>query len=157
MRDRVPKSKNRYVATSPYGTSTTFELFVVTQWEMKNMNEKTVRLAIIGTGQRGTSFVKSIHNSENVRLTALCDIDEKRLKHFANGNEYSDVVPDNVGHGGGDQPFFDEFARSVTDGTPPAADLYAGLSSTIVANAIDDALISKTVVEINEQLYDSLN
>lgn len=67
--------------------------------------------------------------------------------------DLTDAIPQDVGHGGGDQGFLDEFVMSIAKGTPPAADLYAGLASTVVANAIDDALMSKKVIEIDDASY----
>jgi predicted dehydrogenase len=67
--------------------------------------------------------------------------------------DLTDVIPENVGHGGGDQAFLDEFVNSISKGNPPVADLYAGLASTVIANSIDKALMTKQVVEIDSILY----
>ncbi|MCF6176666.1 MAG: Gfo/Idh/MocA family oxidoreductase [Victivallaceae bacterium] len=49
-----------------------------------NMSDKEVRVAIIGAGQRGKSFAIHLPFMDNVRLTAICELNEDRLETFIN-------------------------------------------------------------------------
>jgi predicted dehydrogenase len=46
------------------------------------MNENNIRLGVVGCGQRGEVFVKAARHVESVRLVALCDSEESRLRNF---------------------------------------------------------------------------
>jgi hypothetical protein len=59
------------------------------------------------------------------------------------------------GHGGGDSRFIKKFAACIRDGTEPAADLSAGLASTVIACAIEAARSTRSVVEIPASRYEA--
>ena len=55
----------------------------------------TLNCAIIGTGHRSTAYVKLINNSNNFKLTYLCDINQERLNDFSlryNCNEVNKIL-----------------------------------------------------------------
>jgi predicted dehydrogenase len=60
----------------------------------------------------------------------------------------SDQAANGGGHGGGDQPFLEEFIDCIISQREPSADLHAGLNSTILAMAIDESLLSGQVVSL---------
>ena len=45
--------------------------------------KKKCSIAVIGTGQRGCTYIELIKNHPQAELAALCDISEERLKSFA--------------------------------------------------------------------------
>ena len=45
----------------------------------QNMNKKPVRVAVVGTGGRGTGLMKNLLDMEGVEIPALCDINKERL------------------------------------------------------------------------------
>lgn len=57
-------------------------------------------------------------------------------------------------HDGSDMIFLNEFVNCILTGNPPEADALAGLSSTVIGNAIDKARISGTVVTIAPGEYE---
>ena len=59
------------------------------------------------------------------------------------------------GHGGGDSRFLREFVACIREGREPAADLSAGLASTVIAEAIEEARMSRRVVEIPQARYET--
>jgi predicted dehydrogenase len=59
------------------------------------------------------------------------------------------------GHGGGDSLFFREFVACIREGREPTADLSAGLASTVIAEAIEEARMTRRVVEIPAACYQS--
>jgi predicted dehydrogenase len=59
------------------------------------------------------------------------------------------------GHGGGDSRFMAEFVACIRNGTEPSADLGAGLASTVIACAIEDARSTRSVVEIPPAHYEA--
>jgi predicted dehydrogenase len=59
------------------------------------------------------------------------------------------------GHGGGDSRFLREFVTCIREGREPEADLSAGLASTVIASAIEEARLSRGVVEIPADRYRS--
>ncbi|MHC4872318.1 MAG: Gfo/Idh/MocA family protein [Planctomycetota bacterium] len=55
-----------------------------------------VKVGIIGTGQRATAFARGLTHElvtkeDKAEITALCDIDEKRLNYFAEKNDLQNV------------------------------------------------------------------
>ena len=58
------------------------------------------------------------------------------------------------GHGGSDQSFMDEFIECIQAGRKPRADYMAGLTSTVIGNAIEKARMTNQVVEIDAQEYE---
>ncbi len=46
------------------------------------MNNKRIRLAIVGTGSRGMSFGKRMSRREDVELKAVCDVNSVRMDYF---------------------------------------------------------------------------
>jgi predicted dehydrogenase len=58
------------------------------------------------------------------------------------------------GHGGGDARFVDEFVEAVRAGTEPVTDLLAGLASTVVGAAIEEARARRKVVRIPPSHYE---
>lgn len=49
-----------------------------------NRKDKTVRIGVIGIGNRGTHLLKTLLNNEGVEIAALCDIDKTRLDNAIN-------------------------------------------------------------------------
>lgn len=54
-------------------------------------SDSTVRLGIIGTGQRAVSFVNQLKKIPEATLTALCDTNAHRLSAFAREKDCADV------------------------------------------------------------------
>ena len=57
------------------------------------------------------------------------------------------------GHGGSDEAFLDDFIDCVLSGRPSGVDFRAGLSSTVIGNAIEEARLTNKVVEIPPEAY----
>ena len=77
--------------------------------------------------------------------------------NYSNGKEYEKIVcvPKNdSGHGGSDQGFLDDFVACVLNNTRPQADYMAGLASTVVGNAIEQARLTNKVIEIPDSAYE---
>ena len=76
--------------------------------------------------------------------------------HYSDGRGYEriDCKADNTsGHGGSDQTFLNEFIDCVLHHKKPQADYMAGLASTVVGNAVEQARLTNQVVEIPEEAY----
>ena len=76
--------------------------------------------------------------------------------HYSDGKGYEriDCKADNTsGHGGSDQTFLNEFIDCVLHHKKPQADYMAGLASTVVGNAVEQARLTNQVVEIPEEAY----
>ena len=77
--------------------------------------------------------------------------------HYSNGREYEKIdcpQENNSSHGGSDQTFLDEFIDCVSNRRPPSADCMAGLESTVVGNAIEQARLTNEVVTIPDDAYE---
>ena len=46
--------------------------------------KKTVRMGVIGIGNRGSGLLKTLLNIENVEIVALCDINKSHLDNAIN-------------------------------------------------------------------------
>ncbi|MBQ7208408.1 MAG: Gfo/Idh/MocA family oxidoreductase [Lentisphaeria bacterium] len=57
------------------------------------------------------------------------------------------------GHGGSDEAFLDDFIDCVLSDRPSGVDFRAGLSSTVIGNAIEEARLTNKVVEIPQEAY----
>ena len=57
------------------------------------------------------------------------------------------------GHGGSDETFLDDFIDCVLSGRPSGVDFRAGLSSTVIGNAVEEARLTHRVVEIPPEAY----
>ena len=57
------------------------------------------------------------------------------------------------GHGGSDGTFLDDFIDCVLNDRPFGVDFRAGLSSTVIGNAIEEARLTRKVVEIPPDAY----
>ena len=57
------------------------------------------------------------------------------------------------GHGGSDEAFLSDFIDSIIEDLPPKIDFKAGLSSTVIGNAIEKARLTGSVVEIPPEDY----
>jgi len=47
----------------------------------RNTSKKEVRIAVIGTGNRGTHLLKTLLSLQGVEIPAICDIDQEKLDH----------------------------------------------------------------------------
>jgi predicted dehydrogenase len=50
----------------------------------RNENKEPVKIAVIGTGNRGTSLLRNLLTIDGVEIKALCDLQADRLAHAAN-------------------------------------------------------------------------
>ncbi len=76
--------------------------------------------------------------------------------HYSNGKEYERIeckADNDSGHGGSDQTFLDDFIDCVINDRPSEVDYMAGLSSTVIGNAIEKARLTNKVVEIPAESY----
>jgi predicted dehydrogenase len=76
--------------------------------------------------------------------------------HYSNDKEYEKIeckADNDSGHGGSDQTFLDDFIDCVINSRPSEVDYMAGLSSTVIGNAIEKARLTNTVVEIPAEAY----
>lgn len=53
---------------------------------------KKIRIAVAGTGQRASAFVKRMKDMPGVELAALCDINRERLQSYARQNKCEDIA-----------------------------------------------------------------
>jgi predicted dehydrogenase len=93
-------------------------------------------------------------------LFGTCQKNLIELHHSADQRkeviDLSGEVEEGDGHGGGDNRFIQEFIACIRDGTEPAADLSAGLASTVIACAIEEARNTRTVIEIPTSHYEAI-
>ena len=76
--------------------------------------------------------------------------------HYSNGKEYERIeckADNDSGHGGSDQSFLDDFIDCVVHHRPSKVDYMAGLASTVIGNAVEQARLTNKVVEIPEEAY----
>lgn len=83
------------------------------------------------------AYLEADTHSKRIVLRSSLDQSEE-IFDCRSGNE--------SGHGGSDQLFFDEFVNCIRNGTRPQADYQAGLDTTIIGNAIQEAYTTKRVI-----------
>ena len=76
--------------------------------------------------------------------------------NYSNGQP-AETIPcpaeNSSGHGGSDPSFLDEFISCISKNQPPQADYMAGLTSTVIGNAIEKARLTNQVIEIADSEY----
>jgi len=88
-------------------------------------------------------------------LTGNLEENLVRVQFVADGRVEEHDVSDEVagGHAGGDQPALEAFVQAARTGTEASADLLDGLAGTVVGVAIEQARLTRQVVEIDPQQY----
>lgn len=93
----------------------------------------------------GTAGYIDADTGKKEYTVAFSDGHEGYTRHCEAGNSSA--------HDGSDMIFLNEFVNCILKGEAPEADALAGLSSTLIGNAIDKARLSGTVVTIAPEEY----
>ena len=131
----------------------------------KDIVDNQISLIEYENGVRGTFLLSAFGDEEDNRFIRIVGTRARLEGHFeGNWIRVKPTVGDGEilyktdtgksGHGGGDQKIMDDLILCLQGKKRPLADASSGFESTVVADAIDRALISGAVSEIDPAAYE---